>query len=69
MYIESTMMYMFVNCICTIYSNACIHQGLNPIPHGNTKVLTTKSLQHFINKDEKVELYRVWHEMIRKFKL
>ncbi len=31
-----TMMYMFVNHICTRYIKACIHQWLNPRPHGNT---------------------------------
>jgi hypothetical protein len=25
-----TMMYMFLNCICTRYIKACFHQGLNP---------------------------------------
>jgi hypothetical protein len=28
------------------------------------KVLTTKPLQHFINKDKKVYLYHVWHEIV-----
>jgi hypothetical protein len=32
----STMLYMFVNCICTKYIRARIHQKLNPKPHGNT---------------------------------
>jgi hypothetical protein len=27
------MMYMFVNCICTRYTKACIHQGLNLSRH------------------------------------
>ncbi len=48
-------MYMFVNYICTRYIKACIHQRLNPRPHGSTlRFLTTKSLQHFMNKDEKI---------------
>jgi hypothetical protein len=27
----------FLNCICTKYIKACIHQGLNPRPHGNIR--------------------------------
>jgi hypothetical protein len=50
-----TMIYMFINCTCTRYIKACIHQGLNHRPHGNTlKVLTVKPHQHFIKIDEKV---------------
>jgi hypothetical protein len=30
-----SMMYMFVNCICTKYVNQHIHQGLNPKPRGS----------------------------------
>jgi hypothetical protein len=48
-----TTMYMFVNCICTIYIKARVHQGLNPKTSWKlTKVLATKALQHFINNDE-----------------
>ncbi len=52
------MTYMFVYCIYTIYIDACIHQSLNPRPHGSTctTVLTTKTLQSFINKKEKIKL-------------
>jgi hypothetical protein len=32
-----TIMYMFVDCICTKYIKACMHQGLNHKPHGNTQ--------------------------------
>jgi hypothetical protein len=33
---QHAMMYMFVNCICIRYINACIHLRLNPRLHGNT---------------------------------
>jgi hypothetical protein len=48
-----TVMYMFVNCICTKYIKTCIHQGLNPRSWYHTKVLTTEPLQHFMKKNEK----------------
>ncbi len=33
--IPFTLMFIFVNYVCTRYVNAHIHQGLNPRPHGN----------------------------------
>jgi hypothetical protein len=28
------------------------------------KILSTKPLEHFMNKDEKILVYHVWHEII-----
>jgi hypothetical protein len=32
----------------------------------HTKFLTTKQLQVFINKDEKVKVYYIWHEIVHE---
>jgi hypothetical protein len=62
-----TIMYMFLNYICTKYTKACIHQRIKPkTSWKHTKVLTTKPFQQLINKDLKVEVYHVWHEIILK---
>jgi hypothetical protein len=64
------MMYMFLNCICIKYIMACIHQGLNPRPHGST--LRPSPPNHFntlLVKLKKFNFIMFEMKLFMKFKL
>jgi hypothetical protein len=64
-----TMMYMVVNCICSRYIKACIHQRLNARPHGN--ILKSKPPNHFktlLTKMKEFNFIMFDMKLFKKFK-